>query len=310
MTRPPIVESVLELIGETPMIHLNRVTPEGGAQLFAKLEFFNPGFSVKDRIGVGMISVAEQRGELKPGMTIVEPTAGNTGIGLALVGVQKGYRVIFVVPEGMAEEKVVLMKALGAEVVRTPMEVRMVGAIEKAKEIVATMPGAFCLQQFANESNPDTHFRTTGPEIWSALEGRVDSVVIGAGTGGTFTGVGRYMRAMNPAVRLILVEPQGSVFGGGQPGPKKVEGIGNSFVPEVLDLKLANEIITVHDPLAYEFVDRLAREEGLLVGGSSGAAAAAAFAEAKKLGVSKRVVTIFPDGAERYLSKYRFDGKL
>ncbi len=310
MIRPLVVDNVLELIGETPMIRLHRIRPPGGAEICAKLEFFSPGFSVKDRIGLGMILAAEQQGVLKPGMTVVEPTAGNTGIGLGLAAVQRGYRAIFVVPEGMAEEKVIIMRALGAEIVRTPMESRMVGAIEKAEEIVRTTPGAVCLQQFANPSNPDTHFSTTGPEIWAALEGRLDAAVIGAGTGGTFTGVARYLRAMNPKVLLYVVEPQGSVFKGGQPGPKKVEGIGNSFIPEVLDLKLADDIYSIDDATAFRFVDRLAREEGLLVGGSSGAACAAAVEVAKRLGLHKRVVTIFPDAAERYLSKYKFDGKL
>jgi O-acetylserine dependent cystathionine beta-synthase len=303
-------DNVLETIGWTPLIRINKVARGIRTPVYAKAEFFNPGGSVKDRIATGMILDAEKSGRLKRGMTLIEPTAGNTGVGLALVGVQLGYRVIFVVPEGMADEKVILMRALGAEVIRTPQEERMTAAIAKAEALTRELPGAVCLQQFANPSNPDAHFNTTGPEIWNAMEGRIDAIVIGAGTGGTFTGVVNYLRSMKPEIKAILVEPQGSVFQGGPPGPHKVEGIGNSFIPPVLDLKLADQTVMIDDKTAYQFVDRLAREEGLLVGGSSGAACAAACATAAKMRPGQRLVTIFPDSAERYLSKYKFDGKL
>ena len=286
------------------MGELHRLRRPGEGTVLAKLEVVNPGGSVKDRIAVGMIDAAERAGDLAPGGTIVEPTAGNTGIGLALVGRLRGYRVIVVVPEGFAREKVEVMKVLGADVVRTPAEGRMTEAIRKAREIEASIPGAFCPQQFANPSNPEVHYATTGAEMWEQVEGTADGLCIGAGTGGTFTGVARYFRERSPGMHIVLVEPQGSVFGGGAPADHRVEGIGNSFVPETLDMSLADEVMTVEDAPAFEMVRRLAAEEGILAGGSGGAAVEAARRVAERMGPSSRIVTIVPDGFERYLSKW------
>lgn len=304
MPIPPVVRSLLELIGNTPVVELTRLRRDGEGAVFAKLEVVNPGGSVKDRIAVGMIEDAEKQGLLGPGGTLVEPTAGNTGIGLALVGRLKGYRVVMVVPEGFSREKVAVMEVLGAEVIRTPKSLGMKEAIRVAKEIEAKTEGAYCAQQFANPSNPEVHYRTTGAELWEQMEGRVDAVCVGAGTGGTFTGVARYLKERNPRVRAVLVEPQGSVFAGGEPGDHKVEGIGNSFIPETLEMDLADEIVMIDDDEAFAMVKRLAAEEGILAGGSGGAAVAAAVRAARSLGPRSRVVTIVPDGFERYLSKW------
>ena len=285
------------------MVRLRKLTGPDDADVFAKLEFFNPGFSVKDRIGVGMIERAEREGLLRPGGTIIEPTAGNTGVGLALAGVQKGYRVILCVPENFSTEKREVMQALGGELVLTPADGGIKKAIEKAEELAATIEGAYVPQQFSNPFNSDSHYETTGPEIWEQMEGRIDAFVAGAGSGGTFTGVARYLRERLPNVYCAIVEPEGSVLGGGTAGPHDVEGIGASFIPPVLDMSLANEVITIYDEPAYACVARLAREEGILGGSSSGANVAAALKVAARLGPGKRVVTIIPDAAERYMSK-------
>ncbi len=300
-----VTESILDLIGRTPLLRLSRFSPAASsADIFAKLEFMNPGGSVKDRIGLSLIADGERRGLLRPGGTIVEPTAGNTGVGLALVGRQKGYRVILVVPERNSVEKQKVMKALGGELVVTPNEEGMKGAIARARKLASEIPGAWCPQQFANPSNPLAHETTTGPEIEKQLgDRRVDAIVIGAGTGGTFTGVVRCLRGKSPNCRAILVEPQGSVFGGGQPGDHRVEGIGNSFWPETLDRSLIDEVETVRDDEAFATVKELAGTEGLLVGGSSGCNAAAARRVARRIGPGKIVVTVLPDSAERYVSK-------
>ena len=297
------VNSVLGLIGGTPIVRLTRIPDEGGAEIYAKLECMNPGGSIKDRIAAGMIDEAEGKGLLAPNGTIIEPTAGNTGIGLALVGVQRGYRVILVVPEQFSVEKRELMRALGGEVVLTAEDAGMKGAIEKAHELAAEIEGGYVPQQFANPGNSRVHYETTGPEIWEQMEGRVDGFVAGSGTGGTFTGVTRFLKEKNPNLLATVVEPQGSILQGGEPGPHEVEGIGSSFIPDVLDLDLADEIVMVEDPSAFEMVGRLAHDEGLLVGSSSGAAVVAASGLARKLGPGKRVVTIVPDSSERYLSK-------
>lgn len=303
-----VAENITELVGGTPVLHLRRMSPADGAQVFAKLENLNPGGSVKDRAAIGMIQRAEADGLLKPGGTIVEATAGNTGIGLALIGVNKGYRVLLCVPEKFAEEKVKIMRALGAEVVRTPDADGMKGAIEKAKELAAAIPGSFTALQFENPANPAYHHETTACEIYDQMKGELDAVVIGVGTGGTFTGIARLMKEKRPSIRCVAVETEGSILGGGPPGPHKVEGIGSSFIPATFDGKVCDEIIMVTDKDAFETVAELARKEGILGGSSSGANVFAAIQVAKKLGKGKRVVTIIPDSAERYLSKNIFEG--
>jgi cysteine synthase A len=303
-----IAENITELVGETPMLHLRRMAPAGSAQLFAKLEYLNPGGSIKDRAAIGMIEKAEADGRLQPGSTILEATAGNTGIGLALIGVNKGYRVIVCVPEKFAEEKVKIMRALGAEVIRTPDAEGMQGAIKKVKELAVGIPDCFTALQFENPANPDFHHDTTAAEIYAQMEGRIDAVVFGVGTGGTFTGVARYMKEKNQKIYCVAVETQGSVLQGGKPGPHKVEGIGSSFVPRTFDRSLCDEIIMVSDEDAFATVAELARQEGVLGGSSAGANVFAALQVARKLGAGKRVVTVIPDSAERYLSKNIFEG--
>jgi cysteine synthase A len=296
-------ESILDLIGRTPVLHLGKSSPQGSAGIYAKLELHNPGGSIKDRPALQMVLDAEAAGVLRPGATIIEPTAGNTGIGLALVGVARGYRVILVVPEGFSREKSMIMRSLGARVVHTPAATRMAGAIKEAKRLAAEIRGAFVPQQFENMSNPEGHYRTTGRELWEQMEGRIDALAIGAGSGGTFTGVARYVKERNSDAVAILVEPEGSIFSGGEPGCHRVEGIGSSFWPEVLDRSLVDEIMMISDEESYAMVRRLARQEGLLVGGSSGANVAAAMAVAQRLPAAARVITIIPDGMERYLSR-------
>ena len=286
------------------MVRLRNIPPPDSAEVFVKLEMLSPGFSVKDRIGVGMMERAERAGLLKPGGTIIEPTAGNTGVALALAGVQKGYRVILCVPENFSVEKREVMKALGGEVILTPAADGMKAAIAKAEELAKTIPGAYVPQQFANPFNTETHYETTGPEIWEPMEGRVDAWVAGAGTGGTFTGVAKYLLERNPDVQCYVVEPQGSILKGGEAGPHEVEGIGaSSSIPPVLDLSLASDVIRVDDDPAFAMVARLAREEGILGASSAGANVAAALEVARRLGPAKRVVTLAPDASERYMSK-------
>jgi cysteine synthase A len=305
-----VAENITELVGETPMLHLRRIVPAGSAQVFAKLEYLNPGGSIKDRAAIGMIQKAEADGRLKPGTTILEATAGNTGIGLALIGVNKGYRVIVCVPEKFAEEKVKVMRALGAEVIRTPDGEGMQGAIKKVKELAATIPDCFTALQFENPANPDFHHDTTAEEIFEQMQGRVDAIVLGVGTGGTFTGVARYMKEKNPKIHCVAVETEGSVLQGGKPGPHKVEGIGSSFVPKTFDPSVCDEIIMVTDKDAFATVAELARKEGVLGGSSAGANVFAALEVARQLGQGKRVVTVIPDSAERYMSKNIFEGGL
>jgi len=301
---PRPVDSVLELIGNTPMLRLHSIPGPDDAEIFVKLELLNPGFSVKDRIGIGMIERAERAGVLKPGGTIIEPTAGNTGVGLALAGVQLGYRVILCVPENFSLEKREVMKALGGELILTPKDGGMKAAIAKAEELAKEIEGAYVPQQFVNPFNTESHYETTGPEIFEQMEGRIDAWVAGAGTGGTFTGVSQYLRERIPDVLCVVVEPQGSILKGGEAGPHEVEGIGaSSFIPPVLDLSLAGDIIMVDDPPAFDMVARLAKEEGILGGTSAGANVDAALRVARKLGRGKRVVTLIPDASERYISK-------
>lgn len=298
------VASIEKLIGRTPMLELRRfAADEERADLYAKLELWNPGGSVKDRLGVGLIEWAEERDLIRPGATLIEPTAGNTGIGLALVGVQRGYEVVLVVPERFSIEKVLLMDLLGGRVVRTPTEEGMQGAIRKAKELAAEIPNSYVPCQFENPGNAEIHYRTTAREMWEQLDARIDAAVIGVGSGGTFSGIARFLAERAPDALRIAVEPQGSILGGGEPGPHEVEGIGVSFFPEVLDRDLVHEVITVDDDDSFATVRRIARTEGLMVGGSSGANCHAALEIARRLGPGKRVVTVFPDSAERYLSK-------
>jgi cysteine synthase A len=291
--------SLASSIGNTPTVELANLS-KNGAKILAKLEWLNPGGSVKDRTAVAMLDDAERRGLLQPGGTIVEPTSGNTGVALAMLAAVRGYRCVVVMPEGYGEVKSRLMAALGAEVVRTPAKDLMSGAIVRAKEIVASTPGAFLPDQFSNPANPRIHYETTGPELWEAAGGRVDAWVAGVGTTGTFTGVSRFLRERNPDVVRVAVEPQGSILGGGERGPHAVEGVGLSFFPAILDKSLIDEIVTIDDATAFAMCRTLAREEGLLAGGSSGMVAAAAVRIAERLGPGKIVVTLFPDGAERY----------
>jgi cysteine synthase len=302
-----VASSVLDLVGETPLLRLERFGPAGGAAIHAKLEFLNPGGSVKDRTALGMVEAAEAAGRLKPGATIVEPTGGNTGIGLALIGALRGYRVILVVPDKFVGPKTAAMGMLGAELVLTPAEKGMPFAIQRAHELASGIPGAFVPQQFENAANPAVHQRTTGPEIAAQLGRAPDAVVLGVGTGGTFTGVVRYFKERHPQTLAVLVEPQGSIFGGGAPGPHEVAGIGGSFWPGTLERSLIDRVLSVDDDASFAAVSALARQEGLLVGGSSGAAAHAAREVARELGAGHVVVTLFPDGFERYLGKGSFE---
>lgn len=297
------VESVLDLVGNTPLLHLKRYAPE--AELFAKLEYLNPGGSVKDRIGVGMIRRAEKAGKIKPGLsTIIEPTAGNTGVGLAIAAKALGYRCILCVPTKYSREKMQLMKALGAELVLIPKADGMKGAIAKCHELAATIPHSFVPQQFENPDNPDSHYETTGPEIWEQMDGRVDAVVIGAGSGGSFTGTVRFLKEKNPKLVAVCVQPVGSVYCGAPLKEWKVEGIGNGFIPGSLDMGLVDRVMDVPDEEAFGASRDLIGTEGCLAGPSAGANAWAARELAKALPKGSRIVTLFPDGAERYLSKF------
>jgi len=285
------------------MVRLGCLSPAGGAEIWAKLEYLNPGGSVKDRAALGIVLDAERRGVLRPGSTIVEATAGNTGVGLALIGVNRGYKVMLYVPEQFAEEKCILMRGLGATVVRTPEDEGMAGAIQRALQFERETPGAFAALQFENPANPDFHEETTAVEIWEQMEGRVDAWVAGVGSAGTFTGVARFLKRVQPAVMNVAVETQGSVLQGGEPGPHKVEGIGVSFVPATFDRSVCDRIMQVMDEPAFAMVKKLAAEEGVFGGSSAGAVVCAAVDLARELGAGKRVVTVIPDSAERYLSK-------
>ena len=304
-----VAESVIDLIGQTPLLHISRFAPPPLASVYAKVEWLNPGGSIKDRAALGMILDAEEKGLLSPEATIIEPTAGNTGIGLALVGVARGYRVILCVPRGFAEEKMKLIQALGGEIEYVPNEAGMQGAIDRCHELAQTIEGSFVPQQFENTANPCFHERSTGREIIKQMDGRIDAVVIGAGTSGTFVGVSRAVRKINKDALCVLVEPEGSIYGGKPPGPKKVEGIGQrDFIPKIYDASLADEIMMVSDDDVCDAIKKIARLEGLLGGWSTGAAAAASYKIAERLGAGKNIVTVFPDGAERYRSQGIFDG--
>lgn len=303
-----VYRNIKELIGNTPIVELTQFALPAGVRIFAKLESYNPGGSVKDRLGMELIRAAEESGQLKPGGTIIEPTAGNTGIGLALAAVGTGYRVIFCVPEKFSEEKQELMRAFGAEVVNTPTEQGIRGAIAKAQELAATIPNAFVPQQFANPANPDAHYKTTGPELWSQMDGKIDVFVAGAGSGGTFMGAARYLKEQNPNVKTVIVEPEGSILNGGEPGSHKTEGIGMEFLPGFMDTSYFDAIHTILDVDAFARVKELAAKEGILAGSSSGAALEAALREANLAKPGTNIVTIFPDSSERYLSKKIYQG--
>lgn len=295
--------SILDLIGNTPMVKLDRIVESGMAEILAKVEFFNPGGSVKDRICLSMIEDAEKKGLLKPGGTIIEPTSGNTGIGLAMIAVVKGYSCVLTMPETMTKERINILKAFGAQVVLTPGKEGMQGAINRANELLEKTQNAFMPQQFENPANPEIHRRTTAKEILNDTGGKLDAFVSGVGTGGTITGVGEVLKKHNPRIKIVAVEPKNSpVLSGGKPGPHKIQGIGAGFIPKVLNAKIIDEIIQVSDDDAFNTAKRIAKEEGLFVGVSSGAAVWAALKAARDLGKNKRVVVILPDTGQRYFS--------
>lgn len=296
------INDLRELIGNTPLLKLNNLGIKTGVNIFAKLENFNPGGSVKDRIGIAMLKKAEEEGLLVEGSTIIEATAGNTGLGIAFAAINKGYKIIFVVPEKFSIEKQKLMRALGAEIINTSKELGMKGAMDKAEELLNKIEGSISLKQFDNPANPQAHYETTGPELYDALEGKIDYFIAGAGSGGTFSGVIRYLKEKNPFIKGIIADPVGSTIGGGEEGCYSIEGIGNNFIPNTLNISLVDQFIKVDDVKAYNLVRELARREGLIIGSSSGAAVAAALKLADEID-SGNIVTILPDRGDRYFSK-------
>lgn len=295
-------DSMQELIGHTPLVRLNAIDLPEKVRLFAKLEYYNPSGSVKDRIGKSMIEDAEKKGILKPGGTIIDATAGNTGLGIAFAALNRGYRIRFVVPTKFSEEKQTLLRALSAEVINTPREGGMLLASQKAAELREATPGAITLDQFKNQANPRIHYETTGPEIYEDLDGKIDYLVAGAGSGGTFTGIVRYLKERNPKVKGILADPVGSTMGGGEHADYNIEGIGNDFIAETMDMSLVDQVIKITDNDAFENVRELAAKEGIFAGSSSGGALAAA----KKLirtGVMGNIVIVLPDRGDRYFTK-------
>lgn len=301
------VNSILDLIGNTPLVRLGGLEDPGSGEVWAKLESLNPGFSVKDRVGLALIRRAELDGILEPGGTIVEATAGNTGLALAMVGRRLGYRVILVMPEQFSIEKRRLMRALGGEVIVSPSNEGIPGAQQRARDIAENTPGAVYVDQFANPANPDAHAATTGPEIYEQMGGHIDALVAGCGSGGTFSGTARFLKQEIPHLLAVAVEPKGSILSGGDPGEYEIEGIGMKTLHPTMDLDIADEIISVPDVNAFSYVRRLASDCGILAGSSAGAAVWAAVQVARRLGTDKRVVTIVPDSSERYLSKDVYD---
>lgn len=305
-----IYSSAQQLVGKTPILHLQNIQKEKAlaARLLVKLELFNPGGSVKDRVALAMIRDAEKRGLLTPGGTIIEPTSGNTGIGLAAMAAIQGYRAIIVMPDSMSVERQLLMQAYGAQVVLTPGQLGMTGAIEKAKELAQEIPGSFIPDQFCNPANAEAHFHTTGPEIWQDTDGNIDIFVAGVGTGGTVTGVGSYLKSQNPNVQIVAVEPAGSpLLSGGKAGPHGLQGIGANFIPDVLDQRVIDSVITVTEEEAYAAAQLLGKREGILAGISSGAALHAAISLAQKPeNAGKTIVALLPDTGDRYLSTALF----
>lgn len=302
-----VYQNITELIGNTPLVRLNRLVPEGAARVYVKLEYFNPSRSVKDRAAYNLIHSAEEAGLIQPGDTIIEPTSGNTGIGLAMNAAAKGYQAILVMPDNMSKERINLLKAYGAQVVLTPSELRMPGAIAKAVELQKEIPRSFIPQQFENKANPDIHRTTTAKEILEQMDGKLDAFVATAGTGGTITGTGETLREQLPELYIAVVEPKGSpVLSGGKPGPHKLVGTSPGFIPPILNTSIYNEIMQIADEEALQTMRNLAALEGILVGPSSGASVYAALEVAKRLGADKRVVCIAPDTGERYLSMNLF----
>lgn len=305
----PISDNILEMAGGTPLVEISDKLNKGGARVLAKVEYFNPGGSVKDRVALAMVEAAEKDGSLQPGATIIEPTSGNTGVGLALVAAVRGYHLILTMPETMSIERRRLAAAYGAEIVLTPGAAGMRGAIDKANELRDKTPGSVILQQFENPANPACHYRTTGPEIWEGTGGAVDAFVAGVGTGGTITGTGRYLKEKNPDIKIVAVEPDTSaVLSGGQPGPHKLQGIGAGFIPKVLDTSILSEVVKVSAEDAGRTARAAAAGEGMLVGISSGAALWAALELSKRTGFAgKNIVALLPDTGERYLSTWLFE---
>ena len=300
------VSDIRELVGNTPIIKLIHINVKENVNIFAKLECFNPGGSVKDRIGISMIEGAERRVTLKRGYSIVDATAGNTGIGIALAAINKGYNIIFVVPTKFSIEKQKLMKVLGAKIINTPDHDGMLGAINKANELLNEIPNSISMQQFENEDNPKVHYEKTGPEIYEALDGNIDYFIAGAGSGGTYTGIIKYLKEKNPKIKGILADPEGSTMVGGNHEDYEIEGIGNDFVPKTMNLNLVDKVIKVNDKEAFESTRLLAEKEGLIVGSSSGAALAAALKFSEEI-EEGNIVIVFPDRGDRYLSTSLFD---